>query len=156
MKTVSKPVTHDKAPVLWHHTPLNLSFTQLALRYVAHASVQNNTSHLHTRIDHLGQTLLNFFGDYPIADISAQTVRKFTYQMQDQGCHSKKIGTYLVTFRACMKFAVSQNWQVDGQLTRPLSLLDEALLADQPLMSDGEYEGLYQSLIQDLSDDLFH
>ena len=156
MKTVSKPVTHDKAPVLWHHTPLNLSFTQLALRYIAHASVQANTSQLHTRIDHLGTTLLDFFGDYAIADISTQTVKKFTYQLQDRGCNHKKIETYLVTFRACMKFAVSQRWQVDGHLTRPLSLLDEALLADQPLMSDSEFDGLYQSLVQDISNDLFH
>jgi len=156
LKSLSKPVTQHKAAVLWHKSPLNPSFTQLALRYVAHASVQPNTSQLNTRIDHLGQALLDFFGDYPIADISKQSVKKFAYQMQDQGWQAKKIDTYLVTFRACMKFAVAQNWHVDSHLTRPLSLSDEALLADQPLMTDNEFDGLYQSLVQELSDDLFH
>ncbi len=156
MKSVSKPVTQHKNAELWHKSSLNPSFTQLALRYVAYASVQPNTSQLHTRIDHLGCALLDFFGDYPIADISSQSVKKFAYQMQDQGWQVKKIDTYLVTFRACMKFAVAQNLHVEGHLTRPLSMSEETLMADQPLMTDHEFDGLYQSLVQDLSGDLFH
>ena len=156
MNTVFKSVRQDIPQPQWHKTPASLSFNQLALRYIAGLSIENRASQIHTRINHLSHPLLGFFGEYRIENISAQSVRKFIYRMQENGWHEKKIDACLVTFRACMKYAVSQNWPVDQRLTRSLAGLDEALMPDQPIMSSIEFHDLYQELVQDMSGDIFH
>ena len=156
MNTVLKSVRHDKPQLQWHKTPVSLSFNQLALRFIASLSVESHTSQIHTRINHLSHPLLGFFGQYQIENISAQSVRKFIFRMQENGLHEKKIDACLVSFRACMKYAVSQNWPVDQRLTRPLPVLDEAVMPDQPVMSSVEFHHLYQELLQDMTGDMFH
>lgn len=101
--------------------------------------------------------MLGFFGNYKIADLTAQSVRKFVFRMQDTCLHDKKIEACLVTFRSCMKYAVAQNWLVDQRLTRGLVTLDEILVPHQPFMSAMEFHDLYQELVQDMSGaHLFH
>ena len=156
MNTVFKSVRPDKPYSQWHKTPASLSFNQLALRYIAGLSIENRATQIHTRINHLSHPLLGFFGEYRIENISAQSVRKFVFRMQENGLHEKKIDACLVTFRACMKYAVSQNWPVDHRLTRPLADVDEPLLPGQPVMSTIEFHDLYQELVQDMSGDIFH
>ena len=156
MNTVFKSVRADKPYSQWHKTPASLSFNQLALRYIAGLSIENRATQIHTRINHLSHPLLGFFGEYRIENISAQSVRKFVFRMQENGLHGKRINACLVTFRACMKYAVSQNWPVDHRLTRPLADVDEPLLPGQPVMSAIEFHDLYQELVQDMSGDIFH
>jgi hypothetical protein len=156
VNTVFKSVRQDKPQLQWNKTPVSLSFNQLALRYIAGLSTERRPTQIQTRINHLSHPLLGFFGEYLIENISVQSVRKFVFRMQENGWHEKKIDACLVTFRACMKYAVSQNWSVDHRLTRPLGVLDEALMADQPVMSAIEFHDLYQELVQDISGDMFH
>lgn len=156
MNTVFKSVRPDKPYSQWHKNPASLSFNQLALRFIAGLSIESRATQIHTRINHLSDPLLGFFGEYRIENITAQSVRKFVFRMQENGLHGKKIDAYLVTFRACMKYAVTQNWPVDLRLTRPLAGLDEALLPDQPVMSAIEFHDLYHELVQDMSGDIFH
>ena len=76
--------------------------------------------------------------------------------MQENALHGKRINACLVTFRACMKYAVTQNWPVDQRLTRPLADVDETLLPGQPVMSTIDFRDLYQEMAQDMSGDIFH
>ena len=156
MNTVFKAERQDSPHIQWHKTPASLSFNQLALRYVASLSIERRATQIHTRINHLSYPLLGFFGEYRIENISAQSVRKFVFRLQENGLHEKKIDACLVTFRACMKYAVSQNWLVDQRLTRPLASFDEALMPGKPVMSAIEFHDLYQELVQHMSGDMFH
>lgn len=156
MNTVFKSVRQDNPHLKWHTTPVNLSFNLLALRYIASLSSGSRASQLQTHIGHLSHPLLGFFGDYRLNDLSLHSVRKFVYRMQENGLPEKKINACLVTFRACIKYAVSHDWPVDQRLTRPLAALDETLMPDLPVMDAIEFHDLYQELVQDLSDDVFH
>ena len=140
-----------------HGTPAKaMLFNELAMRYVSTQSNNLSAEILNSRISDLSGQLLPYFGLYPTTDINPQRLRKFIYMLETNGNTEKKITASLVTFRACMRFALSHHWITDPTMTKPLLNRDEFLLPDQPMMSANEFNDLYQDLVQDMSQGTFH
>jgi hypothetical protein len=132
------------------------NFRCLALLYVASLSSVSSPKTIETRIQHLDNPLLDYFGGHAVDSLSAQSVEKFVFRMEAAGWASAKIQACLVTFRACMKYALDQDWAVDARLSKPVSVDTPCLASDAPLMANNEFLDLYQSLVQDITKDMYH
>lgn len=136
-------------------TSENHSFNELALSYVAsHASTLTD-SQLHRRLDHLSAHLLGFFGAQTLTDISPTKLQKFTYYLESQGLKPKEIQSCLVSFRVCLKHAINKRWDVNPALLQPVAYAD-VLNAEAQQLSEQEFINLYQDLLSDMTDNLFH
>lgn len=140
-----------------HGTPAKaMLFNELALRYVSTQSDKLSVEILNGRMSDLSEQLLSYFGLCPITDINPQRLRKFIYMLETNCSSEKKINACLVTFRACMRFALSHHWITDPTMTKPLLNRDEFLLPDQTMMSTHEFNDLYQDLVQGMTQGTFH
>lgn len=145
------------APSLPHPVMPPQSFNELALRYVASHAQTLSDVQLNRRMGHLGQHLMSFFGPLALADISSTRLQKFSFQLEHQGVTSKDIEACLVSFRACMKYALKQNWPVPAALLQTLPTEDALQQStSQHHLSNQEFSSLYQDLMQDMSTNLFH
>ncbi len=133
-----------------------LTFRHLALRYLASLPLTNTLKAIETRIHHLDEHLLDFFGAYAVNALTPHSVEKFVFCMEAAGCSDGEIQACLVTFRACMTYALDQHWQVNAELSQPVATDTACLSADTPLMGSAEFHDLYQSLVQDITSDLYH
>lgn len=133
-----------------------MSFNELAMRYLAAHTDLLSASMLNTRIAHLSEELLAFFGVQRLSDIRPERLQKFIYTLERKGLQPRKIQSCLVTFRSCMKFAHDQKWLLDSMLAKPLLHLNNQLLTDQTFMSQNEFQDLYQDLVQELTHQTFH
>ena len=132
------------------------NFRALALRYVASLSPLTSQKTIDARIQHLDNPLLDYFGAFAIDALTAHSVEKFVFRMEAAGWTDGKIQACLVTFRACMKYAVDQHWPVDARLSKPVSTETPCLSLDAPVLASSEFSDLYQSLVQDMTNDLYH
>ena len=132
------------------------SFNELALRYVACQASVLSSSQLNQRLDHLSQHAMVFFGAMNMADITPAHVQKFIYHLEMKGLKTSAIQACLVSFRACMKFAIQQKWPVAQQLSRPLIFKQDEPISDGPHLSADEFNFLFQDLVQDMTKDLYH
>lgn len=131
-------------------------FNELALRYLASHADQCSQTTFNTRIAHLSEWLLNFFGAQRLNDIRPERLQKFVLVMQSNGVHQRKIASSLVTFRLCMKFAWENKWLSDPVMSKPCLGVDEPLPMCQSFMSQSEYHDLYQDLVQETIAQTFH
>lgn len=132
------------------------NFRCLALLYVASLSPLSSPKTIEARIQHLDNPLLDYFGGHAVDALTAQSVEKFIFRMEAAGWANAKIQACLVTFRACMKYALDQDWAVDARLSKPVPTDAPCLAVDAPLMPNNEFHDLYQSLVQDMTKDMYH
>lgn len=152
IKAISKKST--PLPTALHSK--TMSFNELALRYLASHQPLLSESILNTRIAHLSELLLAFFGPQLLNDIRPERLEKFIYVLEGKGLQPRKIQSCLVTFRACMKYAYDQKWLMDSALSKPLQHMNEQLLGDHSFMSSNEYQDLFQDLVQEVTHQTFH
>lgn len=149
--------THKKwttvPPVL---PPKAMRFNELALRYLSSQSPVLSAAVFNTRVAHLSELLLAFFGWQMLNDIRLERLQKFIYMLEAQGVAARKIQSCLVTFRACMKYGFDQKWLADPVLSKPFVLCDAPLTSGQSFMSTDEYHDLYQDLVQEMTNQTFH
>lgn len=133
-----------------------MSFNELALRYLASNKHLLSEPVLNARIAHLSELLLAFFGMQLLIDIRPARLEKFIYILEGEGHQPRKIQSCLVTFRACMKYAYEQKWLTDPVLSKPLLRMNQQLLDDHNFMSSGEYQDLFQDLVEEVTHQTFH
>lgn len=155
-KSSIKAISKKSTPMPTALHTKTMSFNELALRYLASHQPLLSESILNTRIAHLSELLLLFFGPQLLNDIRPQRLEKFIYVLEGKGLQPRKIQSCLVTFRACMKYAYDQKWLMDSALSKPLQHMNEQLLGDHSFMSSNEYQDLFQDLVQEVTHQTFH
>jgi site-specific recombinase XerD len=136
--------------------PIKRTFNELAFRYVANHAASLSNHHMSRRIEQLSHHIVGFFGSLDLTQITPVRVEKFIYHLESQGLKPAAIENCLVTFRACMKFALRQKWTDSEQLSKPLLLTVPLAAPTGPQLSADEFNLLYQDLMHEMSKDVFH